>query len=124
RTNAQGSRVVVIGAGIAGLAAARTLQDAGFEVIVLEARDRIGGRVFTSTQLGVPLDFGASWIHGIDGNPIAELAENMGVETLESDYDNALLFLADGSAASDDLADEIDELSSDVLDAAVQWLED
>ena len=61
--------VVVVGAGMAGLAAARRLADEGVEVTVLEARERIGGRMWTDTSLGVPIDLGAAWIHGTDGNP-------------------------------------------------------
>ena len=58
--------IIVIGAGAAGLAAARDLSLAGREVIVLEARDRIGGRVFTHTdpRQSVPIEYGAEFIHG------------------------------------------------------------
>lgn len=56
---------LVIGAGSAGLAAARDLMDAGEPTIILEARDRIGGRVFTDhTFAGFPVEFGAELIHG------------------------------------------------------------
>jgi renalase len=56
---------LVIGAGMAGLSAARDLVDAGRNVIVLEARDRIGGRVYTNrTIAGVPVELGAEFIHG------------------------------------------------------------
>ena len=59
--------VVVVGAGIAGLSAARRLTDAGVAVTVLEARTRIGGRIWTDISLGVPIDLGAAWLHGTDG---------------------------------------------------------
>ncbi len=70
-------QILVIGAGIAGLAAARTLHDQGRTVTVLEARPRIGGRVWTdrTTWPDQPVDLGASWIHGVRGNPISDLVE-------------------------------------------------
>ncbi|MFI9762768.1 flavin monoamine oxidase family protein [Streptomyces sp. NPDC051963] len=61
--------VVVIGAGVAGLAAARELTDGGKKVVVVEARDRIGGRMFTDrTSMPVPVDLGCEWIHGRDAS--------------------------------------------------------
>ncbi len=67
------AEVVVIGAGMAGLAAAIELQGAGHRVRVLEARDRVGGRIHTSSAWDVPVELGASWVHGLAGNPIAAL---------------------------------------------------
>ncbi|MGV1037660.1 MAG: FAD-dependent oxidoreductase, partial [Candidatus Nanopelagicales bacterium] len=59
--------VVVIGAGLAGLAAANQLTTAGITVTVWEARDRVGGRVRTDYSLGFPAELGAAWIHGVRG---------------------------------------------------------
>jgi len=74
--------VLVIGAGVAGLAAARKLALAGHAVTVVEARNRIGGRVWTDVNDGVPMDIGAGWIHGPDGgNPITQLAKEAGATT-------------------------------------------
>ncbi|NKF31884.1 FAD-dependent oxidoreductase, partial [Pseudomonas sp. BGM005] len=56
---------IVIGAGMSGVTAARMLADAGERVVVLEARERIGGRMSTDRTAGFPVDLGASWIHGI-----------------------------------------------------------
>ena len=70
----QSREVLVIGAGIAGLTAARDLAIDGYNVAILEARERIGGRIWTSHELGLPADLGASWIHGFEDNPIARLA--------------------------------------------------
>jgi phytoene dehydrogenase-like protein len=79
-TARQKVEVIVIGAGIAGLAAARDLTIDGYDVLVLEARNRIGGRIWTSRDLGLPADLGASWIHGFEDNPISRLAKRHGIE--------------------------------------------
>ncbi len=65
-------RVVVVGAGVSGLTAARDLAQAGADVTVLEARDRIGGRTWTADVEGAAIDLGGSWIHGPIGNPLAD----------------------------------------------------
>jgi len=83
-----GEVVVIVGAGIAGLAAARDLTDAGFRVTVLEARDRIGGRLDTVQPTGwpIPVERGASWIHDADASDLADRAERLGVATAPFDY--------------------------------------
>ncbi|RJQ23090.1 FAD-dependent oxidoreductase [Candidatus Parcubacteria bacterium] len=72
--------VIVVGAGISGLSAADTLTQLGHEVVVLEARDRIGGRIWTDNS--THLDKGASWIHGIKYNPIFVLTEKYDIKTI------------------------------------------
>lgn len=96
-------RVVVVGAGIAGLAAARRLREAGHRVTVLEARGRLGGRIRTDDSLGVPIDLGASWMHGDDGNPIVALAKEAGVRTVPTDWDSLALFGRDGPVPAVDI---------------------
>src|SRR5437762_11935991 len=71
-------RILVLGAGIAGLAAARALSQLGYEVTILEARDRIGGRCWTVDDV----DLGAQWIHSTEGNPVSTLARELGLSTL------------------------------------------
>jgi monoamine oxidase len=72
-------RILVIGAGMAGLVAARLLHDSGFPVTVLEARDRLGGRIWTDDRLGAPCDLGGSWIHGADHNPLTKWCAVLGI---------------------------------------------
>jgi monoamine oxidase len=73
--------VLIVGAGAAGLAAARECQRLGTSFILVEARDRIGGRVFTDTSLGQPFDAGARYIHWAERNPWAGVARGLGVAT-------------------------------------------
>ena len=68
-------RVVVVGAGIAGLTVANALAHRGVSCVVVEARDRIGGRLHTVELAGQPVDLGGSWIHHPIGNPLSDLAE-------------------------------------------------
>lgn len=82
-------RVIVIGAGMAGASAARVLAEAGVEVTVLEARERIGGRIHSSTAWGVPVELGAAWIHGTTANPITALARADGLRLVSADYEDA-----------------------------------
>ena len=81
-------RALVIGAGFAGLSAARALRQSGWEVIVLEARDRTGGRVSTDRSSGGPVDLGPSWLHAGPKNPLKPLAAASGIATRVTDYSN------------------------------------
>ncbi|MGD1701344.1 FAD-dependent oxidoreductase [Dapis sp. BLCC M229] len=80
-------RIAIIGAGISGLASANKLAKNDREVTVFEARDRIGGRIWTDDRLGIPLDLGASWIHGTNGNPLMDLAEVLGQRLIQTKGD-------------------------------------
>lgn len=128
--------VLVVGAGISGLAAATKLSRAGLCVIVLEARSRVGGRLWTaelhsghvgtgttgsagishggmlhphadSDPEGTVIDLGASWIHGHIGNPIFQLAKEHGLRLQPTDYENCQLYNADGEV-EDSVADSIE----------------
>jgi monoamine oxidase len=72
-------RVVVVGAGIAGLTVANALAHGGVDCVVVEARDRIGGRLHTVDLAGSPVDLGGSWIHTPVGNPMRAFAQHVGV---------------------------------------------
>jgi monoamine oxidase len=77
--------LLVIGAGAAGIAAARVAIAAGRSVRVLEARERVGGRALTDHSLGVPFDLGATWLHAAERNPLVPLAPTVGVPLVDSD---------------------------------------
>ncbi len=77
--------VLVLGAGAAGLAAAQTLRACGRHALVLEARDRAGGRIWTEHVGGVPIDLGAAWIHGYERNPLRPMAEAARLHLVRSD---------------------------------------
>ncbi|XP_010512134.1 PREDICTED: polyamine oxidase 3-like [Camelina sativa] len=85
--------VIVIGGGMAGISAARTLQDASFQVVLLESRDRIGGRVHTDYSFGFPVDLGASWLHGVcKENPLAAVIGRLGLPLYRTSGDNSVLY--------------------------------
>ncbi|MGY4649354.1 FAD-dependent oxidoreductase [Mycobacterium sp. URHB0021] len=118
--------VVVIGVGMAGLAAARRLSDGGMRVTVIEARERIGGRVWTDTSLGVPIDLGA----GVDPRHGRQSARRTGPRRGRTDvgtdffdvavYDNGrIVDAADVNAAFtawDDIMTKLYALSHDAAE--------
>ena len=99
--------VIIVGAGIAGLAAANELDSKGFDVLILEARDRIGGRIWSSDEWsGSTVDLGASWIHGIENNPITDIAIKYGIETIVMDLNPSELYDYEGNWFDDEKQDQ------------------
>nr|GME04699.1 probable polyamine oxidase 4 [Ipomoea batatas] len=85
--------VIVIGGAISGLAIVRVLQNVSFKVILLESRDRIGGRIQTDRSFGCPVDMGASWLHGVcNENPLAPIIRCLGLNLYHTSGDNSLLY--------------------------------
>ncbi|XP_039754743.1 lysine-specific histone demethylase 1A isoform X2 [Pararge aegeria] len=76
----QRPKVIIIGAGVSGLAAARQLQSFGCEVVILEGRDRVGGRVVTYRKGPYVADLGAMVVTGLGGNPVTTLSVQMNIE--------------------------------------------
>ncbi len=88
-------KIIIIGAGIAGLAACKQLIEDGFDATILEARSRYGGRIWIDDTLGIKLGLGANWLHGTEGNPLFPIAEktHAAMATLDpskfATYDNS-----------------------------------
>lgn len=101
RVRASDADVLVVGAGAAGLAAAKTLRAAGRTVTVLEARSRIGGRAFTDRSLGASFDAGAHYIHWSERNPWRNIAEGLGVRLNQDDDGGGVRVYRDGAVMSD-----------------------
>ncbi len=127
--------VIVIGAGMAGVKAARDLTDAGLTVTVLEARDRVGGRIWSDRSFGYANNMGAAWIHGPlpedyntpdwdarknPVNPVTLLARAAGLRTLPTDMENQKHWKNDGSVYTDAEEEEGDAEFSAIEEALEQ----
>jgi monoamine oxidase len=77
--------IAIIGAGAAGIGAARRLQGSGRDVLILEASERIGGRAWTLSVDGMPLDMGCGWLHSAARNPWVALAKRAGFAVEQAD---------------------------------------
>jgi len=115
--------VVIVGAGVAGLRAAQVLQQSGRRVLLLEARNRIGGRIWTEHRDGQPFDLGASWIHGARGNPITAIADQLGATLVPTDYRDLKRFDAGGQPLSADLDRRVEELLERYFEQARKYAE-
>lgn len=82
--------VIIIGAGISGLAAAQRLRNLGYDTVIVEARERVGGRIHTNNEWGIPLDVGASWVCGLRGNPIESLAKKFNVHLKRTNEEKSI----------------------------------
>lgn len=115
-------RIVVIGAGMAGGTVARRLADAGHEVIVVEGRDRVGGRLDTVRPAGweLPVERGASWVHDTRASSLAQDLADLDVRTVPFDYSESVLG-PDGRAVPPETASAGPERA---LATALAWAED
>ena len=111
-----GKYVVVIGAGISGLVAASTLIQKGANVIILEAKNYIGGRIRTDQSLGAPFEYGAGWIHGPSkDNPIRNLADSSNSSLFVTDDDSCELFNISGNDINEKVWEEIEEIWEEII---------
>lgn len=91
--------VVIVGAGFAGLVAARELQTAGVSYEIVEARDRIGGRAWTEDRMGRPLELGATWVHWHQPHIWTEITR-YGQKIVSSPINNDAYWITDGEVRS------------------------
>lgn len=115
--------VIIVGAGLAGLAAARQLMSFGFKVIVLEGRDRPGGRVYTQRmgQEGkyAAVDLGGSVITGIHANPLGVLARQLSIP-LHKVRDNCPLYKPDGAPVTKEADSNVELIFNKLLDKVTE----
>jgi len=108
-----GGPVIVVGAGIAGMVAARCLSDAGVDTVVLESKDRPGGRIATDTSLGVPVPLGGAWLHGEVGHPMASL-----MSWVEEEWTHRAMFVAGYGRLSDPEVEQMEHAYRAVQEAS------
>ena len=94
--SAKSFSIIVIGAGISGITAAHELAERGFNVIILEARSRIGGRINTTLFEGTPIELGCHFIHGPGGNPITPLLKKFHVNFKPISITNTIIYNPNG----------------------------
>jgi monoamine oxidase len=118
--NLQHSDVIIIGAGMAGLAAAQDLMARGYHVVILEARDRVGGRIVTDhSTFDIPFDVGGAGLHFAAHNPLTPVAERLGY-TVVDDAAAPLVFGTgrDPKSAAEDLLKRVAVLEEAYVEAA------
>ncbi|KAI5396872.1 hypothetical protein KIW84_062922 [Lathyrus oleraceus] len=116
------SGVIIIGAGLAGLAAARQLMRFGFKVMVLEGRKRAGGRVYTKkmevgSRVGAAAELGGSVLTGTLGNPLGIVARQLG-DVLHKVRDKCPLYSVDGKPVNPDMDMKVESAFNRLLDKA------
>jgi monoamine oxidase len=118
-SSAARDRVVVVGAGAAGLHAAGLLAAAGVSVVVLEARDRVGGRLHTVQPSGwpIPVELGASWVHDTAASDLADRVAAAGIEAEPFDYSGLAVGLPGGPVDRDELF----EPAAETVEEAIAW---
>ncbi|PVG01271.1 amine oxidase [Serendipita vermifera] len=114
--------IIIVGAGMAGLAAAHHIltKRPSTKLLILESRDRVGGRIYSYPLDNGAVDLGASWIHGSTGNPIAELAERLGFQ-MKISFPSLRAFFSNGTEAP---PEKVNELFFRIWGSTFEWLGD
>lgn len=109
--------IAVVGAGAAGLAAAYELSNKGCQVTVFEARDRLGGRIWTDRSFGYPLELGAAWLHGGMTHPFVS---RCGGKVKESNPLNLMLYDPQGKPVPPENCQQVIALQMDAVARALR----
>ena len=115
--------VLILGAGLAGLAAAQAFVAAKIPAIVLEGRDRMGGRILTDRTWGIPLDLGAAWVQGSENNPLMKWVNQSNAKPVVTPDELVKVFNHRGKVVSDRLLDEGEEVYENLLDDVLEFAE-
>ncbi|XP_066139168.1 uncharacterized protein [Euwallacea fornicatus] len=111
--------IVIVGAGAAGIAAATKLISHGFSnVVVLEAENRIGGRIHSIPFEGTTVELGAQWIHGEEGNAIYDMVKDLGLvdHPKSSTYHDLTYFTSGGDKLNKNLTDRLHEIACNIAE--------
>lgn len=117
-TNSTDKSIVIIGGGAAGIAAATKLLSNGFKnIIILEAQNRIGGRVNTIPYGENVVDMGGQWCNGQEGNIVYEMAKDKNLLAFpELDYKVFNCFHSNGTQIGKEIADKLTQISFEIID--------
>ncbi|MEM0996397.1 MAG: FAD-dependent oxidoreductase [Bacteroidota bacterium] len=116
-------RIVIVGAGMAGIAAARTLVDAGHEVVILEARERLGGRIWTDRSLGATLDLGGGMINHAKDNGLTRIVSQHRQSVHPLDPESYDLYDGRGNSYEQDPLENLSEWLEKLYRRAAKYIE-
>lgn len=114
-------KIVIVGAGVAGISAASKLVKNGLrDIFVLEAENRIGGRVYSVPFGGTTIDLGAQWIHGEEDNLVYQMVKNLNLvdhNSSSANYENGQFFISDNSKIDQGLIRRLRKIAGEILES-------
>lgn len=118
-------KVIIVGAGASGIAAASKLYQEGItDITVLEAENRLGGRIHSVDFKGTVVDLGAQWCHGEKDNIVYEIVKDLNVlGDSYNDYSDNVYYMSSGQAVNKNVSDRLQEIAFNIFedyDAMVQ----
>lgn len=117
-TSKENVSIIVIGAGISGFTCAAKLIESGFsDVKVLEAEDRIGGRIYTTTFGDGLIDLGAQWCHGVEGNVVHELAGSESFSETKIDFSRMTFSRSSGDKVDGNSCEKVMKLCGGIFES-------